>query len=267
MIARLLRSVVPQPARAALKRVLSVPDEYRFRPARSIVEQRVVFTVRGHTLTVVGDHALPLYDTVAEIVDFDVYQLEALPALGPSPLIFDVGANIGVASVVLAQISGASVVAFEPLPANAERLRENLARNDVHNVEVVVKAMTAHDGTAQFRAVPDENVGGQVWKHPTATSGLITVATVSLRTALAPYAGRDVALMKIDCEGGEYEIVEQLDADLATRIRALTFEVHDGDAARNVRVLSERLRALGYRLAYRPDPFGRRALHHILATR
>lgn len=267
MIARLLRSIIPPPARAALKRALSLPDEYRFYPARSVVEQRVVFTTRGRTLTVAADHALPLYDTIAEIVDFDAYQLAALPALGPAPLILDVGANIGVASLVLAQIPGSTVVAFEPLPANATWLRENLARNGADNVDVVVKAMTAHDGTALFRAMPDLNVGGQVWDGASAEAGLVTVATVSLRTALAPYQGRDVALIKLDCEGGEYEIVEQLDAELATRIRALTFEVHDRDDARNVRTLSERLRALGYRLTSRPDLFGRRALHHLLATR
>jgi len=267
VIARLLRSVVPSPARAALKRMLSLPDEYRFHPARSVVEQRMVFTVRGRSLTVVADHALPLYDTIAEIVDFDAYQLAALPALGPAPLILDVGANVGVASLVLAQIPGATVIAFEPVPANATRLRENLARNGAGNVEVVVKAMTARDGTAPFRAVPDESVGGRVWDGADGEGGLVTVATVSLRTALAPYADREVALIKIDCEGGEYDIVEQLDAELAERIRALTFEVHDRDAARNVRTLSGRLRALGYRLTSRPDLFGRRALHHLLATR
>jgi len=247
--------------------MLSLPDEYRFHPARSVVEQRMVFTVRGRSLTVVADHALPLYDTIAEIVDFDAYQLAALPALGPAPLILDVGANVGVASLVLAQIPGATVIAFEPVPANATRLRENLARNGAGNVEVVVKAMTARDGTAPFRAVPDESVGGRVWDGADGEGGLVTVATVSLRTALAPYADREVALIKIDCEGGEYDIVEQLDAELAERIRALTFEVHDRDAARNVRTLSGRLRALGYRLTSRPDLFGRRALHHLLATR
>jgi FkbM family methyltransferase len=267
VIARLLRSVIPPPVRAALKRVLSLPDEYRFHPARSVVEQRVVFTVRGRRLTVTADHALPLYDTIAEIVDFDAYQLAALPALGPAPLILDVGANIGVASLVLAQIPGATVIAFEPLPANATWLRENLARNAADNVNVVVKAVTGQDGTALFRSVPDESVGGQIWDGGSGETGLVTVATVSLRTALAPFEGRDVALIKIDCEGGEYEIVEQLDAELAGRIRALTFEVHDRDAARNVGTLSERLRALGYRLSSRPDLFGRRALHHLLATR
>jgi FkbM family methyltransferase len=267
MIARLVRSVLPPGARAALKRVLLLPDEYRFHPARSVLEQRVVFTAAGRTLTVVADHALPLYDTIAEIVDFDVYQLAALPPLGSAPLIFDVGANIGVASLVLAQIPGATVVAFEPVPANVERLRENLARNAVDNVEVIDRAVAAQDGTARFQVMADENVGGQLWEGPDGATGLVTVPTVSLRTALAPYAGREVALMKIDCEGGEYAIVEQLDPDLATRIRALTFEVHDRDAARNVRTISERLRALGYELTGRPDPFGRRALHHLLATR
>ena len=266
MIPPLLRAVIPPPVRAAIKRVLALSDEYRFHPARSVLEQRIAFRAAGRTLTVVADHALPLYDTIAEIVDFDAYQLAALPPLGEAPLIFDVGANIGVASLVLAQIPGATVVAFEPVPANAERLRENLARNAVDNVEVVPKAMAAHDGTARFRVVADENVGGQIWDGRGPEADLVTVETISLSSALEPYPGRELALMKVDCEGGEYAIVQQLDAPLAARIRALTFEVHDrGD--QNLATLSERLRGLGYRLTLRRDLFGRRALHHLLATR
>ena len=63
--------------------------------------------------------------------------------------VIDVGANIGQFSVAaLARWPGAAVIAFEPLPAAATRLRETLARFE--RVEVHVAAAGDHDGQIRF---------------------------------------------------------------------------------------------------------------------
>lgn len=68
---------------------------------------------------------------------------------------FDVGANVGYYSVLAAKIApGARVVAFEPQPAVADCLRENLGLNGCPNVEVVQAAVTASSGTVAV--VPDD---------------------------------------------------------------------------------------------------------------
>ena len=92
------------------------------------------------------------------------------------------------------------------------------------------------------------------------------MATVDLKAALAGVEG-DIGLMKVDCEGGEYDIVEQMTADVAARIARITFEIHDLDEDRNARSIGARLESLGYVVVWRPDPYGRQSLHHALACR
>ena len=63
------------------------------------------------------------------------YEPELQDAIGrhirPGMVVYDVGANVGYISLMLARAVGESgrVLAFEPLPANAERIRRNAALN------------------------------------------------------------------------------------------------------------------------------------------
>jgi hypothetical protein len=95
----------------------------------------------------------------------------------------------------------------------------------------------------------------------------LQVKTLSLPSALLACTGANVELIKMDCEGGEYAIVEQISPELARRIRNMTMEVHDLDRDRNVSALSERLKSLGYRLHYKNELLNRLGLHHLLASR
>ncbi len=75
---------------------------------------------------------------------------------------YDVGANIGLISLGLAEWVGADgrVVAFEALPENVERLRDNLALNPIGTrVTVVSAAVGREDGQAEFLAHASGGMG------------------------------------------------------------------------------------------------------------
>lgn len=72
-------------------------------------------------------------------------------------------------------------------------------------------------------------------------------------------------MVKSDCEGGEYDIVDQMDGCTSRRIRYFTFEVHDLDRKHNLRTIRARLEKIGYRTFYKADIFNRPTLHHLLA--
>ena len=60
---------------------------------------------------------------------------------------YDVGANVGLVGLpVAAARRDQPVVAFEPVPANANRLRESVALNNLQNVEVVEVALGDQEG-------------------------------------------------------------------------------------------------------------------------
>jgi predicted RNA methylase len=65
---------------------------------------------------------------------------QALAArIQPGEVFYDLGANIGLFSLMAARLVGASgeVYSFEPDPVNAARLRRNVAQNRLTNVTVV----------------------------------------------------------------------------------------------------------------------------------
>ncbi len=115
--------------------------------------------------------------------------------------IVDLGANIGFTSVYLArQLSGASVVAVEPDPRNADVLRTNLTQNGI-DAAVIEAAVGPADGSATFSRSAASNLG-----H-VADDGELTVELVSPRTVYAELGERsEPKLLKLDIEGGEEQL-------------------------------------------------------------
>lgn len=71
---------------------------------------------------------------------------ELIDRLRPGDVFYDIGANIGLYScLVHRRLKEGAIVAFEPHPPNAERLSENLARNDI-DARVVRKALGSTNG-------------------------------------------------------------------------------------------------------------------------
>jgi FkbM family methyltransferase len=122
--------------------------------------------------------------------------------VGPGQTAFDVGANIGYFTLLLARRVGPSgrVFAFEPDPQNCELLRRNLALNGYANVTVVPKAVADHSGTLKlWRAaaagdhrIYDSHDGREA----------IEVPTVRLDDVVREFAG-PVHFIKMDIQGAE----------------------------------------------------------------
>jgi len=241
---------------------------YGFRPSAVIEEQALTFKVAGQTFTVRADYRTALYDMITEVVDYDAYQLKQIPwgANGPRHII-DIGANIGVTALTLSQIPGASVTCYEPDPDNCKLLQRNIEFNRLTNVRVFQAAVANNNGTIDFHT-DLESTGGRIAdeRSPSKRSK-IRVPANTLGTAIQQCESPMVDLLKCDCEGGEYGIIDQLTPELAARIRNISMEVHDLNERLNVQRISDQLSRLGYRLTCKPDMWERSALHLLLAIR
>jgi FkbM family methyltransferase len=164
-------------------------------------------------------------------------------SLPPAPTIVDCGANIGVATAFfVTEHPGARVLAIEPDPSAFELLRRNIGRNRWQNVTAHNVAAGKENGTTTFfrdPAQPASIVGS------TKRRILGDEATVETRrlSELLPEA---VDLLKLDVEGAEAEIVDELIAAGALDlIRAIVVEFHH-DPARP-ELLADFLHTLGRR--------------------
>ena len=136
--------------------------------------------------------------------------IKAVVQLGD--LVIDAGANIGVYTLLLAHLTGPTgrVIAIEPTPKAAERLRENVDRNELDQVQVVEAAVGSAPGEAAL------TVGFDVSNTLTLRPGTSELATVPVTTldALAP---RAPSFVKIDVEGYEHEVLNGATDVLAAR--------------------------------------------------
>jgi FkbM family methyltransferase len=120
--------------------------------------------------------------------------------------VLDVGSNVGMFAVSVAQrvVPGARVLAFEPLPGNVERLRANVARSSLENVDIVALAAAESPGEAELLNADDAAYAGLVTSVEEGRRG--TIVRVPVATIDAVWRERDrppVSLMKLDIEGGE----------------------------------------------------------------
>jgi FkbM family methyltransferase len=134
--------------------------------------------------------------------------------------VFDVGANLGAYSVLLAQWVGPEgrVHAFEPAPGARKGLMRHLVLNGMQDrVAVHAEAMSAVSGTSRFHAV---GMQGDNRLVTGVDADGIDVATTSIDDFCATHGARP-AFIKLDVEGAELDVLKGARATIAAAGSAL----------------------------------------------
>jgi FkbM family methyltransferase len=171
-------------------------------------------------------------------------------AVGPGDVVYDVGAHIGVVALGAARLVGLAgrVVAFDAEPGNATSLLESCRLNHLEDrlrvVNAAVWSYSARQGITFRRGGDCRSLGGVEADgyHPVLGKGeAITVPAIALDDFIR--AGEPAPrLVKIDVEGGEYEVL-QGGRQLFTSVRPLIIaEIHHRDALERITDWLERLR-------------------------
>lgn len=127
----------------------------------------------------------------------------------PGMVAYDVGANIGYISLLLARQVGnaGKVYAFEALPANLERLRANLALNKLgENIVVIPAAVVDSERPVRFLIGPSGGMGkvdGSAGRDGVPYSDSVEVAGLSLDAFVFGRCNPSPQVVKMDIEGGE----------------------------------------------------------------
>lgn len=160
----------------------------------------------------------------------------------PGIVLYDVGAHLGSIALGVARLLGPSgrVVAFEADPQNAEDLTENRDRNGLQgSLEIVSSAVWSHSAAAiTFRRGGEKRSHGGVESgghRPVLGSGdLVNVSAIGLDDFVAK-GGPIPRLVKIDVEGGEYEVLRGAQVLFSNHRPLLIAEVHHKDAEHQIR--------------------------------
>ena len=162
----------------------------------------------------------------------------------PGTTAIDVGANMGLYTLELAAALGPAgqCVSFEPNPGTAERLRGNLARNGIGNVDVRGEAVGAIDGSVTLNISADDALSS-ITLAPRDQSGSVMVRLTRLDTVWRELRSPEVSVVKIDVEGGEYDVLLGSDALLTAQHPAILTEAWTG---KDMKQLSDHLASYGY---------------------
>ena len=166
-----------------------------------------VFTVQTRSgLRLQAPADPPARDPFLEVLSEDVYRLDSIDwASADLAIVLDIGAHVGTFACALAQQVGqARFVCVEPSAVTSDWLVRNLEANNLSGRVTVLRAAVADtDGEGTLWELGDASCMSSTIEGP---GNPVPVRTVSLES-LVSSTGGPPEVVKIDCEGGEYDAI------------------------------------------------------------
>ncbi|MDP3042918.1 MAG: FkbM family methyltransferase [bacterium] len=144
-----------------------------------------------------------------------------------NPIVIDIGANIGAFSVFAChRLNNPYIYAFEPEISNFRLLEHNIALNNLQNqIDANKKAVCAVVGSRVLN-VTDEGSGNNSFHMDQPCKKTENVLCTNLSEIFEKKNINVCNLLKIDCEGSEYEIILNAPDALFRKIENIIIEIH-----------------------------------------
>jgi FkbM family methyltransferase len=181
--------------------------------------------------------------------------LEYLKNCAGTPLVLDLGANIGLYSVLAARAHPQStVVAYEPAPPNVRMFEINRLLNPsmTERIRVVPEAVGGTTRKCQF-TYDEQQPEASGLEH---RRGIPYPVIVRAFGEIVNGLSQPITLAKIDIEGAEFELIEHTAKEVWERVQAISIELHSDDDKKNGALL-DRMKSFAYRIE--PECESRRA--------
>ncbi|WP_080054340.1 FkbM family methyltransferase [Spirosoma aerolatum] len=196
---------------------------------RLVKNKQVIYTLRSGEkfLARAGKFDIAM---LTEVLGFNVYEkAEDDIVIRPDDVVYDVGAFIG-DFAIYASSRAKKVYSFEPSQTNFSLLEKNIELNRRRNVIAVDKGVNGTAVTIDL-LVPD------LAEHSnTIDPSLLEGRNLSYQTQTIDCLGINDILddpmflfptfAKLDCEGAEFSIIDEMSVDVLKKIRCLIIEYH-----------------------------------------
>lgn len=198
--------------------------------ANQIPEECCVYNINGFYQAVYGKQALSM---LIDIVINDAYGLKRFKYLDN---IVDVGANIGVFSLHAATLfPNAKILAYEPFNTSKSLLKKNITKLNVDLNPYAVGAVTKKvnlNYESDLSAV-------HIYSNGDSTGESQECEMLSLDDVAAKLES-SIGLLKLDCEGSEYEIMQTSSFEKVSYIVGELHTCQSGNPALGLKVLEQK---------------------------
>jgi FkbM family methyltransferase len=177
------------------------------------------------------------------VVLFQVF-CETVYPTDPDTVVLDIGGNIGLFAVYAAFSGARKVYAFEPNREAYRHMLENISRNSLQTV-IVPHHYAVTSKSDEVVAIPKgASPQNRIAYGPANNDEYESVHTISVDDIVKREGISCVHLLKMDCEGSEYDILAGMSNATFSKIRRIIVEYHDGKTGQ----ISEDLKQHGFKL-------------------
>lgn len=140
---------------------------------------------------------------------------------GNSPVFADIGANIGLHSLAVKEkFPDTPVIAFDPSPFSWSYLEITIRENPIEGMQLIPIALGNKEGSVDFYTWGENSSGDSLQNTGRQPGTPFSVIKVPLRRFDDIPESRDATVIKMDCEGAEFFILQGMN-DTISRNRPL----------------------------------------------
>ena len=180
------------------------------------------------------------------INEYDVEDFE----INTNDIVIDIGAHIGLFSLLVSQLcKTGKILSFEPVSENFDLLVSNLKLNHIKNILPFNMAVSKNSGRLDLFLNNDQSAHSIFSK----SSESINVESTSLQKIFEEHKISSCKILKLDCEGAEYEIIDSLPSEYLDKIQNMVIEYHLADTKPElVKSLILKIKNAGFKIKTRP---------------
>lgn len=213
--------------------------------------EEVSFTFNGLRFTF--ENAVSNGDIGAAFCDYSDLYVE-------NRTVLDIGANIGDTAVYFVAAGASRVIAIEPSNSNFLIAKANISSNHMEDKVIILHgALSSVGGSTRINDFSNVNT----LVAPDSTQGKFEVELFTIPDLISRYSLMD-AILKMDCEGCEYDSLMSATNDCLRKFKQIKIEYHAYRGIRNGRLLlTTKLKNAGFNVLGR----GSRKFGYIIANR
>lgn len=145
-------------------------------------------------------------------------------------IIIDIGANVGSVSLYIAKkYPNVKIYSYEAHPINYKNLLRNIDCNGITNITAHNLAVSHTDNeTVNITLAPSNTGSSSIFKSLKTDNKLLNfdVKTISLDTIVTANDIKKIKFLKIDCEGSEFDILENFKQSDNVEVVDMSVEIH-----------------------------------------
>lgn len=151
----------------------------------------------------------------------EIYQ--DLPVKGNT--VIDIGANIGDSSIYFALKGSKKVIALEPFPRNYEMAKKNIELNNFSNkIDLLLAGCSSRNNFL----IMDPNLNSGVDSKIIESKNGLKIPFMTLNQIVKDYKVDKKSILKIDCEGCEYDVILSASSEILQTFSHIFIEYHHG---------------------------------------